>query len=238
MDAMEEDGNVVTNHQDLSVPSKRRWERIKFGSFEYEGEILDGKACGFGRMHSDAPKVSYHGFFQDQQFHGAGLYFFENGDRFEGFFANHKPVGEGIFTYGNRRLRVHYDGWRVLGEGAEPQVLGDAHDEQITEEVHIPVLAMSKCSSLASMGHEDYSHCRLVNARLALAAPIRAEHPLINPAEIAGSIAVVLRGGCSLAAKVDHCQRAGAAAVLILGSDNEPLPPLALSVINPGRKIH
>ena len=227
-----EEGFLSKTH-DLVDSGMKKWSRIKFGSFEYEGEVLDGKACGFGRMHSDSPRESYHGMFEDQRFHGAGCFFFENGDRFEGFFVNHKPVGEGIFTSGRQRLRVHYDGLKELADGADPQILGYAGVEDISEDSHILILAMCRASGDAPSRQHDYAHCRPVDARLALAAPVRADAPLLNPEAIAGSIAVVLCGGGCLATKVRHCQQAGAAAILVLGCDNDPRPAPPLQVPPP-----
>ena len=197
------------------------WEKISFDSGEYEGETVSGKPNGYGRMIWNSPPVAYHGMFRDQCFHGKGCFFFENGDRFEGDFVHHKPCGQGLLTTQNKRYTVFYDGTKRISDGAEPTILGDAPDEQIPSEIRFTISGMSKGLNSAPFGLGNYVHCRPLDGKLAHAIPFRANQPLRNAEAVEGKIAVVLRGGCGFAAKVDHCQRAGAVAVVIVGCDND-----------------
>ena len=197
------------------------WSKINFDGGDYEGEVQDGLPHGYGRI-VWRTGTAYHGEFNQQQFHGRGCFFFENGNRFEGTFDSHKPVGQGVFSVKDRRFKVSYDGSKRLGDGASPTYLDDNPvPEVIGEQSRVHLTAISKGDKTQPFGMGDYRHCKAVDAKLALACPLRAHAPLRNPTELEGRIAVVQRGFCSLAKKARYCQAAGAVAMLVLGLDND-----------------
>ena len=208
----------ASRQESQSIAKNCAWGKIKIRSGEYEGEIVNGKPNGYGRLHFDLPNTAYHGMFRNALFHGQGCFFFANGDCFEGSFADDKPV-EGHLLSAHRRQKVLFDGTRRLLEGATPIVLIEDDAEEILEEERFTISAVSKGLSSGPAG--DYAHCRPVDAKLAFAAPLRANAPLLNAELIEGKIAVVMRGGCLFATKVDHCQSAGAVAVVVVGCDND-----------------
>ena len=213
-------GQNQTNSEPEILEILNGWQKINFDNGDYEGEVQDGIPHGFGRI-VWKNGIAYHGEFLQQQFHGKGSFFFENGDWFEGTFVNHKPIGTGILFAGDRRFQVSYDGTKRLGEGANPTYLDENPvPEVISEESRIHLTAVSKGIKTEPF-NPDYRHCKAVDAKLAFACPLRANEPLRNPAELDGRIAVVLRGGCSLAKKLRYCQRAGAVAMLVLGLDDD-----------------
>jgi hypothetical protein len=209
------------NKQAATGANESTWEKVKVGHLEYEGEFSNSRVNGFARMYSERSAVAYHGMFKDSKFDGEGCYFFANGDRFEGVFRENKPIGQGILASRNQRKLVFCDGSTSFDEGASPNVLGDAEDEVLSEEARVTISAMSKGLSSCPFGLGNYTHCRPIDAKLALAVPFRAHEQLQNADSIEGKIAVVMRGGCGFATKVDNCQRAGAIAVVIVGCDND-----------------
>jgi hypothetical protein len=58
----------------------------------YEGQIVDGKAHGFGRMMSHSGDY-YIGWLDDGKRHGFGKTVFTNGNTHEGYFKNNTFLG-------------------------------------------------------------------------------------------------------------------------------------------------
>jgi hypothetical protein len=230
--------NATTNEiLEPGVPIPIAWNKFSFENGDYEGEILNSLPHGFGRIVWTSG-VAYHGEFQNQKFHGKGCFFFDNGDRFEGEFRDHKPTGAGIMTIGERRFHVSYDGTQRLSDGATPTFL-DEHPvpEVIADESKLPVTAISKGIKTQPFGLGDYRHCKPIDAKLAFASPFRAHRALVDPAALAGRIAVVQRGGCSLARKLRHVQGAGAVAMLVLGLDPDDKYRAIFQVLSRGTTI-
>ena len=73
----------------------------------------------------------------------------------------------------------------------------------------------------------NYAHCKgTTEGRLVWAVPMRGHMPLRNAAQVRGNICLVQRGECSFAKKMRYVQEAGAAAMLVVGTDyvRKPLP--------------
>lgn len=67
-------------------------------SIRYFGEVLDGRAAGFG-MGVVSNKGVYEGEWADNKRHGEGIYTWANGDRYEGQFVKGKKEGFGIYYF-------------------------------------------------------------------------------------------------------------------------------------------
>lgn len=59
------------------------------------------------------------------------------------------------------------------------------------------------------------------NYTIAEVVPLQGCTPPTNAAALAGSIAVVRRGGCAFATKAQNVQQAGAAALVIVSNDDD-----------------
>ncbi|EKX37156.1 hypothetical protein GUITHDRAFT_116732 [Guillardia theta CCMP2712] len=60
-----------------------------------------------------------------------------------------------------------------------------------------------------------------MDGKVKFAVPYRAHRPLTNLELCQGKIVVVQRGGCTIAEKLKHVQSAGAAAMILVGVDNQ-----------------
>ena len=90
-------------------------EHIGNDGLKYEGEWLDDKMHGKGKMNCASGAV-YEGDFDMNRFHGYGKYTWPDGSFFEGSFKENKMTGEGRFTDVNNEV------W--LGEFARNSALG------------------------------------------------------------------------------------------------------------------
>ena len=63
----------------------------------YEGEFIDGKLNGRGKMTSKT--CWYEGFFRNNLEHGKGLKVYSNGNKYRGMWADGYPDGHGVFTW-------------------------------------------------------------------------------------------------------------------------------------------
>lgn len=63
----------------------------------YEGDFLNGKRQGKGKLYSNDKKFIYEGNWLDDQKEGFGNEIFPDGTKFEGEFQKGKKNGKGIF---------------------------------------------------------------------------------------------------------------------------------------------
>lgn len=80
-------------------------------AYEYQGETLDGKKHGTGKLFRSDGTVLYEGEFYDGKMHGMGKYTFPNGDVYEGEWHDSKMHGTGTYTV-HRNGRVWEGEWR------------------------------------------------------------------------------------------------------------------------------
>jgi hypothetical protein len=79
--------------------------------YTYHGDILDGKAHGFGKR--IGPKSEYVGKFINDETSGQGKVKYSSGDSYSGFFEKGFPHGKGIFLFANGEI---YEGNFENGE--------------------------------------------------------------------------------------------------------------------------
>ena len=68
------------------------------------------------------------GDFKNNKRDGKGIYYYKNGDRYEGGYKNHKKEGQGVMYYknGNREMGDYSDG-RSIGKHVVLTLWGDTH---------------------------------------------------------------------------------------------------------------
>ena len=77
-------------------------------TFAYEGEILNNKKNGKGKLRNKSGMIIYIGFFKDNFFSGKGVLSFNNNDIYEGEFEDGKRNGYGSLRSSDKKYR--YDG--------------------------------------------------------------------------------------------------------------------------------
>ena len=73
-------------------------------SFEYSGDLKNGKRDGFGTIKYLQSGDTYTGYFHDDMKHGKGKYTFANGSVYDGQFKLDRYDGEGVFTNMNGNI--------------------------------------------------------------------------------------------------------------------------------------
>lgn len=69
--------------------------------YHYEGEFLNGKLDGNGRIEYKSQKNIYEGEFRNGQIEGRGMFQYFNGDVYEGEMSQGKMHGKGVYKYAN-----------------------------------------------------------------------------------------------------------------------------------------
>ncbi|WP_052444832.1 MORN repeat-containing protein [Flammeovirga sp. OC4] len=96
---------------------------------KYIGEVLDGKANGFGYAVFEK-KGFYEGYWENNSRNGQGQYTWENGDRYEGNFKNGTREGFGVYYFeSGERYEGFWSGNLREGFG----VIFDKEDKKIFE---------------------------------------------------------------------------------------------------------
>jgi len=84
-------------------------------------------------------------------------------------------------------------------------------------------LAGNKNGTLAAFGPAPGDPAWNVSGNVVLAEPILADVPLTNPVVVSGKIALIDRGAVDFSLKVYYAQQAGAIAVIIANTDDNPI---------------
>lgn len=75
----------------------------------YEGDWINGKKTGIGKLFSCYNKLKYSGQFENDMLHGKGIYFYSNGDIYDGDWNNCKREGKGILYDYHGKLKYKGD---------------------------------------------------------------------------------------------------------------------------------
>ena len=75
---------------------------------EYSGEFLDSYLNGNGTITNNIQNEKYHGMFEKNEFNGKGIYYYRNGDIYDGNFEYGVKSGYGKYT---RNDKVEFEGF-------------------------------------------------------------------------------------------------------------------------------
>ena len=87
----------------------------------YEGEMENGWPNGQGVIKSPNGEYVYSGNFEMGVSTGYGIETFKNGQRYEGYFKDNKPNGEGTLNFSGE-----WEGDRIVGEFKDGKADGEA----------------------------------------------------------------------------------------------------------------
>lgn len=101
---IENDNNTANEKKQEEKVVKQQTKQSKNTIYDngdiYEGELVDGKRNGKGKMEYANGDI-YEGLFKNDLKAGKGKMTYANGDIYEGFFAKDKPSGRGRYIYVN-----------------------------------------------------------------------------------------------------------------------------------------